>query len=80
MEFTLLPYGPLVEVIGPAPQSTQLKADNAAAALSELHHKYPDLAPWKGRIACAQGDRVLAADDKLDPNIELALIPPVSGG
>lgn len=80
MTYCLHPYGPLIEVLGPAPQHFASAASTARQLLDELHRQHPGLAAWKDRIACAQGEQLLKADDELDPAQDIALIPPVSGG
>ncbi len=80
MKITLHPYGPLLEVIGPTPQEFACEANTASELLNALHTAFADLQPWKGRIALAIGERLLAPQDEIAEGVEVALIPPVSGG
>ena len=80
MNIILHPYGPLIEVLGQAPQSFEFNGQTAKDLVAELHQTYSGLQPWSGRIACAVGERILAKDDLLSADDEVALIPPVSGG
>ena len=80
MNISLQPYGPLIEVLGPTPITLETSATTASELLAELQQRYPDLQPWKNRIACAIGDSLLAPNSPLHDQAEVALIPPVSGG
>lgn len=80
MNVQLIPYGPLQEVLGAPSLSFEASATSAAALLQALHAAHPGLAPWQGRIALAHGESLLAADSPLEDGMQIALIPPVSGG
>lgn len=80
MNFELIPYGPLLEVLGSPPLMLTTDARTARELLDALHQQYAGLAPWRGRIACACGDQLLNADGPLQAGMQIALIPPVSGG
>jgi molybdopterin converting factor small subunit len=80
MKLQLHPYGPLIHVLGPAPVAVETPAQNAAELLEWLHAHYPGLQAWEKRIACAQGESLLNAASPLNADLEVALIPPVSGG
>lgn len=76
----MIPYGPLVSVLGEPPLTLELNATTAQALLAELHQRFPALEPWSQRIACACGDRLLGPHCEIGEGDEIALIPPVSGG
>ncbi|MGJ8670146.1 MAG: MoaD/ThiS family protein [Oceanococcus sp.] len=80
MNIILHPYGPLIEVLGNAPQNFDLTGNTAKDLVTELTQAFTGLRPWTGRIACAVGERILAKDDLISAGDEVALIPPVSGG
>lgn len=80
MTITLLPYGPLVQVLGDAPLPFTTVSATAGELLDELHSAYPGLEPWNQRIALACGDALLGARSAIEDGSEIALIPPVSGG
>ena len=80
MNVQLIPYGPLIDVLGPAPQGFEFQGQTAAELIHSLHQQFNDLSPWQGRIALAVGERLLAKQDTLASGDEVALIPPVSGG
>ena len=80
MNITLHPYGPLIEVLGPAPQAFEFSGQSAQDLVDALHAQHSGLRPWLGRIAVAVGERILSKDDTLAAGDAVALIPPVSGG
>lgn len=80
MRISLIPYGPLVGVLGEPPLDVELEASDAQALLAELHQRFPALEPWTQRIACACGDSLLGPHSAIHDGDEIALIPPVSGG
>jgi molybdopterin converting factor subunit 1 len=45
-----------------------------------LIERFPQLTPLSGSLMIAVGAQYAADDRPLDPNAEVALIPPVSGG
>lgn len=61
----------------------QLELDEPATvadALAALAGRFPDFAEHQGRIAIACGDTIVHARTALSEGMQLALIPPVSGG
>ncbi len=80
MKLQLRPYGPLIPVLGEGPLAVEAPVHTAGELLDWLHGQYPDLAPWRRRIACGMGASLLGADAALTDQAEIALIPPVSGG
>ncbi len=80
MNLILIPYGPLVDVLGEGPLNIECPATTAAELLAWLHQQYPALQAWRGRIACGLGDELLRAASPLGEAQRIALIPPVSGG
>lgn len=81
MQIRVLLHGVLIRLAGRdaielecAPQSSvQTVLDTLADAL-------PSLAQELDRTACAIGDSLVSRDTVLEPEAELVLIPPVSGG
>ena len=51
-----------------------------AAALHAMNERYPALAPYLDRAACAVDQEYVSRDTVIHAGQELALIPPVSGG
>ena len=51
-----------------------------AEVLDELAQQFPDFAAQRAVTAAASGDRLLQGTEPVDQLVELALIPPVSGG
>ncbi len=72
-------YGVLEELAG-SRRARVAAGGTAREVLARLEVDYPGLAEHLPRVACAQGDRLVARDEPLDSERPLALLPPVSGG
>jgi molybdopterin converting factor subunit 1 len=51
-----------------------------AELLAEMYRRYPALQDWNGSLLIAVGVEFVARDYVLQPNDEIAIMPPVQGG
>jgi molybdopterin converting factor small subunit len=81
MKVRLLFFSHLRDVVGAA-QLEQEIADDATVSslLEDLYHRYPKLRHWDESILVGAGVEFVERDYVLQPNEEIAIMPPVQGG
>ncbi len=81
MEVTVLLFAGLKDAIGVDRIEVELSDQADINALwSHLEGEHPEAASYRGRVAFALGDRLVKVDEPLTDGVEVAVLPPVSGG
>jgi len=81
MRVRLLAFASAADAVGGAEQDLEVPPGTTVAALRELlGARYPMLLPLLPRIAIAVGGEVVGDEAPLVDGVEVALLPPVSGG
>ncbi len=80
MEIDIIAYGIAKDILGGATIRFEIE-DNARVndLLTRLRHEYPDLEKLTS-LAVALNEDYANGDEAINPNDEIVLIPPVSGG
>lgn len=81
MRVRLLAFASAADAVGSAEQDFDVPAGSNVAALRRLlGARHPALLPLLPRLAVAVGGEVVSDDAPLADGVEVALLPPVSGG
>src|SRR5689334_20067219 len=81
MRVRLLAFASAADAVGGAEQDFEVPAGSSVAALRELlGARHPALLPLLPRLAVAVGGEVVSDEVTLADGVEVALLPPVSGG
>ena len=81
MQVTVLLFAGLKDAIGADLVEVELSENADINALwSQLEKEHPEAAKYDGRVAFALGDRLVRVDETLTAGVEVAVLPPVSGG
>ena len=81
MRVDVLLFANLAELVGTRSVSVELRPDSTVAdMLDELEDMHPVLQPWRSKLAVAVDGRYARPETIIQPNQDIALIPPVSGG
>jgi MoaE-MoaD fusion protein len=81
MRIRLLAFASAADALGAGERELELPDGSRVADLrARLDREHPALAPLWPRLAVAVDGRVVAADEPLADGVEVALLPPVSGG
>jgi molybdopterin converting factor small subunit len=81
MPVTVQFYSQLREIVGAAELSLRLTEQTTVAdLLRQLYRAYPGLEKWDGNILIGVGLEFVGRDYVLQPNEQIAIMPPVQGG
>lgn len=81
MKIRLLAFASAGDALGTTETEIEMPAGSRVADLRErLDRDHPGLGPLWPRMAIAVDGRVVSADSELQDGVEVALLPPVSGG
>ncbi len=81
MEVHVIAFATASDVLGSAPFAVALPPGSRLSDLQrELVARFPTLAPLWPRLALAVDSELVATDRELQDGVEVALLPPVSGG
>jgi molybdopterin synthase sulfur carrier subunit len=81
MQFTVKLFAVARDLAGAAELKIDVPAHaNVAALRAALRQRVPALAPLLTHMRIAVNSRYAADDESLNPDDEVAIIPPVSGG
>jgi molybdopterin synthase catalytic subunit/molybdopterin converting factor small subunit len=81
MKIRLLAFASAGDALGTTEAELELPEGSRVADLRErLNRDYPKLAPLWPRLAIAVDGRIASPDTLLEDDVEVALLPPVSGG
>lgn len=81
MHFRIVAFASAADAIGSGELSVEMPAGSTLADLKEhLESRFPELARHWPRLAVAVNGELARAETELSPGVEVALLPPVSGG
>ncbi|HEX4666604.1 MAG TPA: MoaD/ThiS family protein [Chthoniobacterales bacterium] len=81
MQITVQFYSQLREIVGAAELSLRLPEQTTVAELlRQLYRAHPGLEKWDGNILLGVGLEFVGRDYVLQPNDQVAIMPPVQGG
>ena len=81
MTLRILLFGPAREIAGRAEHALQLdEGATVAEAVRDLGRAYPAMEPLLPRCSFALDRVYVTGDERLGPESELAVIPPIGGG
>jgi molybdopterin synthase sulfur carrier subunit len=81
MEIKLQFFSHLREIAGDAERTLELPEQATVGdALTQLYAEYPALGKWDRTILVGAGVDFVGRDHVLQPNDQLAIMPPVQGG
>ncbi|HSS75434.1 MAG TPA: molybdenum cofactor biosynthesis protein MoaE [Thermoanaerobaculia bacterium] len=81
MKIHLLAFASAGDALGASEMDLEMPEGSRVADLrTRLDHEYPGIIPLWPRLAVAVDGRVVSADELLRDGVEVALLPPVSGG
>lgn len=81
MNIRVVAFASAAEALGTAEFPVELPTGSTVADLRTLVlARYPTLAPLWSRLAIAVDGTVVGVDEPLAEGVEVALLPPVSGG
>ena len=74
-------FSQLKEIVGASELALEL-AESATIGdlLAQLYRRWPALESWDGSILLGAGVEFVARDYVIQPNDEIAIMPPVQGG
>ncbi len=81
MRITVQFFSQLKEIVGTGETTIDLD-DGATAAdlLAQLYRAHPALEKWERNILVGAGIEFVARDYRIQPNDQIAIMPPVQGG
>ncbi len=81
MKIHLLAFASAGDALGATELDLEMPADSRVADLrARLDQEHPGIVPLWPRLAVAVDGRVVSSDEPLRDGVEVALLPPVSGG
>jgi len=81
MQITVQFFSQLREIVGTAELSLRLAGQTTVGdLLRELYRAHPGLEKWDGNILIGVGLEFVGRDYLLQPNDQIAIMPPVQGG
>lgn len=81
MHFRVVAFASAADAIGSGELSVEMPAGSTLADLQDhLESRFPELARHWPRLAVAVNGELARAETELSPGVEVALLPPVSGG
>jgi len=81
MKIHLLAFASAGDALGASEMDLEMPGGSRVADLrTRLDHEHPGIIPLWPRLAVAVDGRVVSADELLRDGVEVALLPPVSGG
>lgn len=81
MKIRVIAFASAGEALGGETVELELDPGSRVSALErELVRRYPALGPMWNRLAKAIDGRLVQGDPELEDGVEVALLPPVSGG
>ena len=81
MHFRIVAFASAADALGSGELSVEMPTGSTLADLKEhLESQFPDLARHWPRLAVAVDGELAPAETELRPGVEVALLPPVSGG
>lgn len=81
MNVHVVAFASAAEALGTAELPVELPTGSTVANLrTNLLSRYPTLTPLWPRLAIAVDGTIVSADEPLAEGVEVALLPPVSGG
>jgi molybdopterin converting factor subunit 1 len=81
LRFRVVAFASAADALGSSELSVELAAGSTVADLKEhLETRFPELARHWPRLAVAVDGELVSADTELSDGVEVALLPPVSGG
>ncbi len=81
MQITVQFFSQLREIVGATELALELAEQTTVAdLLGQLYHAHPGLEKWDGNILIGVGVEFVGRDYVIQPNDQIAIMPPVQGG
>lgn len=81
MKISVVAFATASDILGPEPVEVELPAGSRVSALrAVLVERHPELERIWPRLAVAVGGELAPGEHELSEGVEVALLPPVSGG